>query len=70
MPKDERRAIEFDDDDNGRLRAVWSRSGKNLIVTGTTRRWDKFVQVELRPEQVETLIAFLAETVALQPRDR
>ena len=70
MPKDERRGIQLDDDEDKRLHAVWSRSGKHLIVTATTTRWDKFAQVELRPDQVESLIAFLSETVALQPRDR
>jgi hypothetical protein len=70
MPKDERSAIQFDDDENKRLHAVWSRSGKRLIVTATTTRWDKSAQVELQPDQVEKLIAFLSETIALEPRDR
>jgi hypothetical protein len=70
MPKDERRAIQFDDHENKVLHAVWSRSGKHLIVTATTPRWDAPAQVELRPDQLEQLIAFLSDTVALQPQDR
>ena len=70
MSKDERRAAQFDDRENKRLHAVWSRSGKHLIVTATTTRGDQLAQVELRPDQVEQLITFLSETVALQPRDR
>lgn len=49
---------QFDDDEGGRLHATWSRSGKRLIVT-VTRRGNR-AQVELRPDQVEELAAFLA----------
>jgi hypothetical protein len=70
MPRDERRAIQFDDDENRRLHAVWSRSGKRLIVTVTTQRWEWPMTVELRPDDVERLIAFLSETVALQAGNR
>jgi hypothetical protein len=70
MPKDARRALHLDDDENGRVHAVWSRSGKHLIVTATTHRWEELMQVELRPDQVRGLIDFLAETVELQPCDR
>ena len=70
MRKDPRRAIQLDDDDNGRLHAVWSRSGKHLIMTATTPRWDKRMQVELRPDQVRELVAFLSESVELQPSER
>jgi hypothetical protein len=52
------------------LHAVWSRSGKRLIVTATTPRWDGGGQVALQPDQVDRLIRFLSETVALQPHDR
>jgi hypothetical protein len=38
MPKDEHLAIELDDDEDGRLHAVWSRSGKHLIVTAGYNR--------------------------------
>jgi hypothetical protein len=70
MPKDARRAIELDDDEDGRLHAVWSRSGKRLIVTATTVRWSEVKVVELRPNQVKELIDFLSETVELQPSNR
>jgi hypothetical protein len=70
MPKDDRRAIQFHDDENRLLLAVWSRSGKHLIVTAAHPRLGQGMQVELRPDQVETLIEFLSETVALQPQDR
>jgi hypothetical protein len=70
MPKDSRQAIELDDDDDRRLYAVWSRSGKRLIVTATTRRWAEPMYVELRPARVRELIDFLSQTVELQPSDR
>jgi hypothetical protein len=66
VPRDDRRAIQLDDDEHGRLHAVWSRSGKHLIVTATTDTWDQIMPVELQPDQVNGLIAFLADTVALQ----
>lgn len=70
MPKDDRPVIELDDDENRRLHATWSRSGKRLIVTATTSNWAKPMQVELRPDQVERLIEFLSDTVAREPGDR
>ncbi len=70
MAKGDRSAIQLDDGDNGRLHAIWSRSGKHLIVTVTTQRWDKLMQIELRPDQVEELVAFLSETIALEPTER
>jgi hypothetical protein len=59
MPAHEYHAIELDDDEGGGLNAVWSGSGKRLIVTVNWR--GKWAQVELRPEQVEDLVAFLEE---------
>jgi hypothetical protein len=50
--------VELVDDEGGRLYATWSRSGKRLIVT--VNRRGSWAQVELRPEQVEDLVAFLA----------
>jgi hypothetical protein len=71
MAPQERRAIQLDDDENGRLHAAWSRSGKHLIVTAASQTtWDRFMQVELRPDQVADLVRFLSETVDLQPGDR
>jgi hypothetical protein len=66
----ERRPITLDDDESRRLHAIWSRSGKRLIVTATTPSWSEYHQVELRPEQVEELIRFLTDTVAAAPPDR
>ncbi len=68
----ERRPVVLDDDENHRLHAIWSRSGKRLIVTVHDRSWqaDRFAQVELRPDQVEELIGFLSKTVASASADR
>jgi hypothetical protein len=70
MLKDDGPVIELDDGENRRLHATWSRSGKRLIVTATTSSWDKSMQVELRPDQVERLIEFLSGTVVREPGDR
>jgi hypothetical protein len=70
MTKSVRRPITIDDDENRRLHAIWSRSGKRLIVTATTPSWSEYRQVELRPEQVEELIQFLTETLASDPADQ
>jgi hypothetical protein len=59
MPAREYHAIELDDDEGNRLNAAWSGSGKRLIVT--VNRRGTWAQVQLRPEQVEALGAFLAE---------
>jgi hypothetical protein len=59
MPAPEHHVIELDDDEGGRLSAVWSRSGRHLIVT--VNRRGTWAQVELRPEQVDDLVEFLAE---------
>jgi hypothetical protein len=70
MPDDLARSIQFDDQESGRLHAVWSRSGKHLIVTVATQRWENPKQVELRADQVGQFAAFLRETVGLDARDR
>jgi hypothetical protein len=54
----EREAVDLRDDEGGSLNAVWSRSGRRLIVT--VKRRGEWAQVELRREQVDTLAAFLA----------
>jgi hypothetical protein len=59
MDAPERDAVELHDDEGGRLNAVWSRSGKRLIVT--VHRRGEWAQVELRPNQVEDLAAFMSE---------
>jgi hypothetical protein len=62
MAKTERPAIQLDGGESNRLHAVWSGSGKRLIVSIAPRaRWHEAKQVELTPEQVERLHFFLAE---------
>jgi len=56
---EDRKTIQFEDDEGGRFDAVWSRSGKRLIVT--LKRRGQWAQVELRPEQVEDLARFLSD---------
>lgn len=58
MTSADRPTIQFDDDEGGHLDAIWSRSGRCLIVT--VRKRDAWAQVELRPEQVNDLAGFLA----------
>jgi hypothetical protein len=54
--------IQLDDGESNRLHAVWSRSGKHLIVTIAPHgEWHRAGQVELSHEQVESLHAFLAQ---------
>jgi hypothetical protein len=59
MGASERAAVELQDDEGGLLNAVWSRSGRRLIVT--VNRRGEWAQVELRHEQVAELAAFLRE---------
>jgi hypothetical protein len=64
MPDEERPLIQLDDGERNRLHAVWSRSGKRLIVTVAPRgKSHEAGQVELDHEQVRELQAFLAETL-------
>jgi hypothetical protein len=58
MGAGEHESVDLVDDEGGRLSGTWSRSGKRLIVT--VNRRGSWAQVELRPEQVEDLVAFLA----------
>ena len=59
MRKDsERLALRLDDDERKFLHAIWSRSGKRVIVS-VGRSWDEAGQVELTPEQAKRLAAFL-----------
>jgi len=65
MPKEEHPVIQLDDGESNRLHAVWSRSGKRLIVSvAPGGKWDSAAQVELGAEQAEELRAFLAETIS------
>jgi hypothetical protein len=70
MSKDDRPVLQLDDGEHRRLHATWSRSGKHLILTVTTASWEKSVQVELRPDQVERLTEFLSQTVAREAGER
>ena len=56
--KPERPALHLDDDEWRFLHAIWSRSGKRVIVS-VGRSWDEAGQVELMPEQAKRLAAFL-----------
>ena len=52
------------DEEKNRLEAVWSRSGKRLIVSlYKTQPFDALSQIEVRPDQVQELIDFLTETL-------
>jgi hypothetical protein len=63
MARSDRPVIVLDDDENQRLHATWSRSGKRLIVTVTTTRFEApHAEVELRPEQVSELCGFLGSS--------
>ena len=62
MPKEERPTFELLDAENNRLHAAWSRTGKRLILSVFRGRWEPMGQAELKPDQVEQLAAFLAES--------
>jgi hypothetical protein len=65
MPPVERSSLKLKDDDGNRLNAIWSRSGKRLILTVTAGISGEARQIELRAGQVEVLARFLvAETEA------
>jgi hypothetical protein len=67
----DRQSITLDDSERNRLHGTWSRSGKNLILTiMDSKRSPTMQQIELRPEQVETLVTFLSDTLARRPTDR
>jgi hypothetical protein len=58
MPKADRPTITLDADDQHRLHATWSRSSR-LLLTVTDTRFGEPRQIQLRPDQVTELIAFL-----------
>jgi hypothetical protein len=62
MAEAARHPITIDDDEGRRLHATWSRSGKRLIITVTTSQ--AHAQLEMTPEQVEALAAFLSESTS------
>ena len=65
---EEHHPISIDDDEGHRFHAVWSRSGKRLIVTVTTTQ--AHAQVELKPAQVEALVEFLSATLPRTSAER
>jgi hypothetical protein len=62
MAEPARHPITIDDDEGRRLHAKWSRSGKRLIVTVTTSQ--AHAQVEMTPQQLAALAAFLSGPTA------
>ena len=66
MGRPERSVTQFDDLEGNRLHAIWSRSGKRLIMTVTGRAG----QVELEPEQADELRRFLSDTLSQLPANR
>ena len=71
MPKEDRAHCRFEDGEANLFDAVWSRSGKHLIVTVAPRgSWDRAGQVELTPDQLAQLRQFLDDTIGLPPGDR
>lgn len=60
---DDQPGIQLADRQSNRLHAVWSRSGKRLIVSVVARgEWEAAGQVELTSDQVATLRDFLAKS--------
>jgi hypothetical protein len=54
--------LQLDDAEGNRIHAVWSKSGKHLIVSvAANGDWTSASQVELTPEQVARLRDFLAD---------
>jgi hypothetical protein len=72
MSKRKGRTITLDDPSGLRLDAVWSRSGARLglSIMKLNPPGQDYVQIELRPEQVEALGDFLVETASKPPADR
>jgi Tol biopolymer transport system component len=55
-------ALQLDDAEGNRAHAVWSRSGKHLIMSvAAGGNWGSASQVKLTQEQVAKLQDFLAE---------
>jgi hypothetical protein len=57
VPDDARQVINLTDEDGGKLNAIWSRSGKRLILTVDRR--SEHAQIELTAAQVDELAHFL-----------
>jgi hypothetical protein len=55
----------LEDAESNLLHAIWSRSGRRLVVSIAPRgRWHEAGQIELDHEQVEELRSFLVEKPA------
>jgi hypothetical protein len=68
--KHERRDLRIEDAEGNLFDAVWSRSGKHLIVTVAPRGdWDRAGQIELSPEQLASVRQFIDETIATPSRE-
>jgi hypothetical protein len=71
MPKGERSHITLEDGERNLFDAIWSRSGKHLLVSVAPRGdWDRVGQVELLPDQLNELRRFIDETTSRKPADR
>jgi hypothetical protein len=67
----ERRGLRLTDGERNVFDATWSRSGKRLIVTVAPRgNWDRAGQVELVPDQLESIRQLIDETVTRSPVTR
>lgn len=71
MATHERSGIRLEDGEGNLFDAVWSRSGKRLIVSVAPHgSWDRAGQVELTPEQITSLRQFIDETAGAAPGER
>jgi hypothetical protein len=71
MAKHERRRVRLADAEGNLFDAVWSRSGKRLIVSVAPRgSWDGAIQVELTPEQLTAVRQFIDATIDVAPSER
>ena len=67
MAKDNRPVFALDDADDNQIHAMWSRSGRRLMISVNSPRWDRLGQVELTHDQVDQLAAFLAQSKPGKP---
>jgi hypothetical protein len=71
MAKHDRGSCRLEDGEGNLFDAVWSRSGKHLIVSVVRRgAWDSAGQVELAPEQLVELRRFIDSSIGLIERER
>jgi|tagenome__1003787_1003787.scaffolds.fasta_scaffold20096151_1 hypothetical protein len=68
MTRHERGGIRLEDGEGNLFDAVWSRSGKRLIVSVAPRgSWDGAGQVELTPAQLTSVRQFIDESIGGAP---